>query len=218
MRNRVGRWPTGIAAALLIAFALTACAVDMPAPPPPAGEARTLEHQGVARHYYLHNAEAAAAAPAPLVVRLHGYRGPEQALAEREDLSGIAWPALDRVASRDGFVVAYPHAWLGQWSLFEGVENAALEDGRAVDDVGFIASMIERLVDEGLADPGRVYLTGFSDGAIMSYRLLCTGGAPFAAAAPVAGNMYQEAPRRLRGERSDPPPGHRRHQRQEPAL
>ena len=192
MRNGIGAWPAGMAAILAVAFALAACAADMPAPPPPAGEARTLEHQGVARHYYLHNAEAAAAAPAPLVVRLHGYRGPEQALAEREDLSGIAWGSLDRVAGREGFVVAYPHAWLGQWRLFEGVENAALEDGRPVDDVGFIARVIERLVDEGLADPGRVYLTGFSDGAIMSYRLLCTPGAPFAAAAPVAGTMYQE--------------------------
>ena len=190
MRNGIGAWPAGMAAAFAVVFALTAWAADMP--PAAAGEARTLEHQGLARHYYVHNAEAAATAPAPLVVRLHGYRGPEQAVAEREDLSVIAWPALDRVAGREGFVVAYPHAWLGQWSQFEGVENAALEDGRTVDDVGFVARTIERLVDEGLADPGRVYLTGFSDGAIMSYRLLCTAEAPFAAAAPVAGTMYQK--------------------------
>ena len=161
-------------------------------PPPPAGEARTLEHQGVARHFYLHNAESAAAAPVPLVVSLHGYRGTEQALTERNDLSQIAWGSLDRVASREGFVVAYPHAWLGQWSLFEGLPNIALDDGRTVDDVGFIARMIARLVDEGLADAERVYLTGFSDGAIMSYKLLCTAEAPFAAAAPAAGTMYQK--------------------------
>ena len=139
-------------------------------PPPPAGEARTLEHQGIERHYYLHNIEAAASAPVPLVVSLHGYRGTEQALTERNDLSQIAWGSLDRVASREGFVVAYPHAWLGQWSLFEGLPNIALDDGRTVDDVGFIARMIARLVDEGLV-PARVYLTGFSDGAIMSYNL-----------------------------------------------
>ena len=61
-----------------------------------------------------------------------------------------------------------------------------------MDDVGFIARMIARLVDEGLADAERVYLTGFSDGAIMSYKLLCTAEAPFAAAAPAAGTMYQK--------------------------
>ena len=96
------------------------------------------------------------------------------------------------MADREHFIVTYPHAWLGRWSSSEGPENITLEDGRTVDDVGFIARMIERLVDEGLADPERVYLTGFSDGAIMSYRLLCTAEAPFAAAAPTAGTMYQK--------------------------
>ena len=166
MQTMIRRRPAGIAVALLAVLVLAACAGAMGEPPPPAGEARTLEHQGIERHYYLHNIEAAASAPVPLVVSLHGYRGTEQALTERNDLSQIAWDALDRVASREGFVVAYPHAWLGQWSLFEGLENIALDDGRTVDDVGFVARMIARLVGEGLADAERVYLTGFSDGAI----------------------------------------------------
>ena len=189
MQTMIRRRPTGLAVAFLGVLVLTACAGAMGEPPPPAGEARTLEHQGVARHFYLHNAESAAAAPVPLVVSLHGYRGTEQALTERNDLSQIAWGSLDRVASREGFVAAYPHAWLGQWSLLEGLPNIALDDDRTVDDVGLVARMIARLVDEGLVDPERVYLTGFSDGAIMSYRLLCTAGAPFAAAAPNAGTM-----------------------------
>ena len=193
MRNQSGRWPAGLLVASLAALVLAACAGIMhEPPPPPAGEARTLEHQGVERHYFLQNTEAAAAAPVPLVVSLHGYRGPDQALAERENLSQLAWEPLVRVASREGFIVAYPHAWLGKWNQFEGLENTALEDGRTVDDVGFITRMVERLVDEGLADPARVYLTGFSDGAIMSYKLLCAAGAPFAAAAPAGGSMYQK--------------------------
>ena len=187
----IRRRPTGIAVALLAVLVLTACAGEMREPPPPAGEARTLEHQGIERHYYLHNIEATASAPVPLVVSLHGYRDTEQALTERNDLSQIAWGSLDRVASREGFIVAYPHAWLGHWSLFEGLPNMALDDGRTVDDVGLVARMIARLVDEGLADAERVYLTGFSDGAIMSYKLLCTAEMPFAAAAPGSGTMYQ---------------------------
>ena len=181
----------GAVAALLATLVVAACTAQGPPEPPPAGEARTLAHQGLARHYHLHNIGAATAAPAPLVVSLHGFRDREQALAERRDLSAIAWDSLDRAASRDGFVVAYPHAWLGQWALFEGLRNSALTDGRAVDDVGFIHGVVARLVDEGLADPDRVYLTGFSDGAIMSYRLLCTAETPFAAAAPGGGTMYQ---------------------------
>ena len=186
------RWrQAAILAVFLVAHVLAACTGGVPVPPSDAGEARTLEHQGVARHYYVHNIEAAAAAPAPLVVSLHGYRGKEQALAERDRLSEIAWESLSRVADRDGFIVAYPHAWLGQWSLFEGLEKIALEDGRTVDDVGFVFAMVARLIDEGLADPERVYLTGFSNGANMSYRLLCSADAPFAAAAAAGGAMFQ---------------------------
>ena len=192
MPKVAGRMLAGLIAPCVALLALAACAGAVAASSPPAGEARTLEHQGVERHYYLQNAEAAAAAPVPLVVSLHGYRRPDQALAERENLSVIASDPLGRLAGREGFIVAYPHAWLGKWNQFEGLDNTQLEDGRPVDDVGFIARLIERLVDEGLADPERVYLTGFSDGAIMSYKLLCTAGAPFAAAAPVAGTMYQK--------------------------
>ena len=188
-----------ILAAFLVAPVLAACAGEVPVSsgqagemsvsPRQAGEARTLEYQGVARHYYVHNIEVPA--PAPLVVSLHGYRDKEQALAERDQLSEIAWESLSRMTDREGFIVAYPHAWLGRWSLFEGLENITLEDGRRVDDVGFVFTMITRLVAEGLADPKRVYLTGFSDGAIMSYRLLCSANAPFATAAPTGGTMYQ---------------------------
>ena len=182
----------GLIAPILALLVLAACAGAVAASSPPAGEARSLEHQGVERHYYLQNTEAAATAPVPLVVSLHGYRRPDQALAERENLSVIASDPLGRLAGREGFIVAYPHAWLGKWNQFAGLDNTQLEDGRPVDDVGFISRLIELLVDQGLADPERVYLTGFSDGAIMSYKLLCTAGAPFAAAAPVAGTMYQK--------------------------
>ena len=191
MHYPMALWSIRIAAAPLGAIALAAFAGAMLTSPSFAGEARTLEYQGVERHYYLHNTEAAAATPAPLVLSLHGFRRKERALLAREDPSGSTWASLDRVADRERFIVAYPHAWLGKWSLFEGLENTALDDGRTVDDVGFIARIIARLVDEGLADPERVYLSGFSDGAIMSYRLLCTAEAPFAAAAPVGGTMFQ---------------------------
>ncbi len=201
MVKTMKRRQAALLAAFLVTPILAACSGEIPVSPRHngeipvsprhAGEARTLEHQEVARHYYVHNIEAAAAAPAPLVVSLHGYRGKEQALAERDNLAEIAWQSLNRVADREEFIVAYPHAWLGRWSLFEGLENVALEDGRPVDDVGFVFGMIARLVEEGLADPERVYLTGFSDGAIMSYKLLCLAETPFAAAAPGGGAMYQ---------------------------
>ncbi|MEM7225691.1 MAG: PHB depolymerase family esterase [Pseudomonadota bacterium] len=156
-----------------------------------AADTRGLEHQGEKRRFLLHNGAAAAQAPMPLVVALHGYRSKEKVLAAGDDLSSLRWDPLDALASREGFLVAYPAALLGQWNLFEGLRDTTLDDGRPLDDVGFILAVIARLVDDGLADPRRVYLTGFWDGAIMSYRLLCLAESPFAAAAPMGGTMAQ---------------------------
>ena len=53
MQTMIRRRPTGIAVALLAVLVLAACAGAMGEPLPPAGEARTLEHQGIERHYYI---------------------------------------------------------------------------------------------------------------------------------------------------------------------
>ncbi|MHA6326669.1 CE1 family esterase [Roseivivax sp. CAU 1753] len=43
-----------------------------------------------------------------------------------------------------------------------------------VDDIGYISAAISTLVAQGIADPGRVYLAGHSNGGMMSYRYACT--------------------------------------------
>ena len=157
-----------------------------------AAEIYSLELQSINRLYRLHNTEITKTGPAPLVVSIHGYRGREQAIKDRSKLSAIVWDKLDEVALREGFVVANPAAHWGQWSLFRGLKNTKLEDGQDIDDVGFIFKMVDNLIEEGIADPERIYLTGFSDGAIMSYRLLCEPASPFAAAVPTAGTMSEK--------------------------
>lgn len=116
--------------------------------------------------------------PAPgrraLVVALHGHGGTGEGMRK---LSG-----LDKVAASKGFSVLYPdgldHAW---------------RDGRlppdGVDDVAFLTGLIARELQTGLFDPARVYLTGMSNGAFMTHRMLCEHAELFAAAAPVAGGL-----------------------------
>ena len=154
-----------------------------------AGEKHVVTHQDVERHYQLHNAEAADSAPAPLVVLLHGYSSKDEVLEAQGDLSMFEWSTLNDVAEHEGFVVAYPVARYGQWNLSDGLDNTTLDDGRPLDDVGLIFAMIDELIGMGIADPKRIYLSGISDGAIMSYRLLCLEETPFAAAAPLIGTM-----------------------------
>ncbi len=55
-----------------------------------------------------------------------------------------------------------------------------------MDDVGFTRALIDELAKSINIDPRRVYATGFSNGAIMVYRLGCELSDRLAAIAPVS--------------------------------
>ncbi|MBA9007636.1 alpha/beta hydrolase family esterase [Thermomonospora cellulosilytica] len=118
------------------------------------------------------------AEPLPLVVAMHG----GAANAERmERISG-----LDETADREGVLVAYPEGWLMSWNAGFCCGPAKLAK---TDDIGFITELVGRLTDAGLADPDRVYATGFSNGAAMAYRLACEAPGTFAAIGAVSAAM-----------------------------
>jgi polyhydroxybutyrate depolymerase len=55
--------------------------------------------------------------------------------------------------------------------------------------VGFVRALIAEVQSNYNIDPKRIYATGMSNGAIMSYRLACEASDIFAAVAPVAGTQ-----------------------------
>lgn len=55
------------------------------------------------------------------------------------------------------------------------------------DDVGFLAAVIQDAVTRGVADPRQVYMTGFSNGAAMTFRFAAERAEQVTAIAPVAG-------------------------------
>lgn len=59
--------------------------------------------------------------------------------------------------------------------------------GDGVDDVGFIEAVIRRIELDYNIDPKRVFVAGFSNGAIMSQVVACRLANRIAATAPVAG-------------------------------
>ena len=61
-----------------------------------------------------------------------------------------------------------------------------------IDDVGFISDLIDHLIEEYSIDEKRVYVTGISNGAQMSYRLSCELTEKIAAIAPVSGGMQEK--------------------------
>jgi polyhydroxybutyrate depolymerase len=132
---------------------------------------------GLDRTYHVYVPAQRAPSP-PLVVVLHGGFG-TGAGAEAQ----YRW---DPMADRNGFVVLYPDGLQRAWNAGDccGQPRA-----RGVDDVAFIEAAIRATARAYATDPERLYVTGMSNGAMMTYRLACESALPIAAIAPVAGTL-----------------------------
>lgn len=138
---------------------------------------RTMLHDDLLRSVYLHVPERyEPTVGATLVLNIHGFSSADwqQAL-----LTGMGAEAEAR-----GVVVAYPQGVASSWNAGDCCGTAWLD---AVDDVGFLEALIDRLSAEYCIDPRRIYATGMSNGGFMSHRLACELSDRIAAIAPVAG-------------------------------
>jgi polyhydroxybutyrate depolymerase len=117
-----------------------------------------------------------ASKPTMLVLNLHGLLEPASL---QESVSHMSQTADER-----GFIVAHPEGVSGVVGLSW---NAGSCCGNTAEDVTFIRDLVKSLESEYCIDPKRVFATGLSNGAMMSYRLACDAADVFAAVAPVAG-------------------------------
>jgi polyhydroxybutyrate depolymerase len=111
----------------------------------------------------------------PLVLVLHMARDGADGKTIR-DLTG-----LDATADRERFLVAYPDGLDGRWNTVLCCNDT--------DDVGFVRALVDHARRRWGADPDRVYATGASNGAAMSYRLAAALPGVLAAIAPVSGAL-----------------------------
>ena len=120
-----------------------------------------------------------------LVIALHGTGG--DAYQFEHDY------AFTQLANDKEFVVAYPEGVRSDGLLGIRTWNAGYccdyASENKVDDVGFIRELIDQLVARYNIDPGRVYLTGMSNGGMMAYRLACEIPDRIAAIATVSCSM-----------------------------
>jgi polyhydroxybutyrate depolymerase len=111
----------------------------------------------------------------PLVLALHGMGG---------DGSGMArLTHFNAVADQGGFVVAYPDGLRRRWSF------GPLPMLGGIDDVGFIAALIESLSSDLAIDQRRVYALGMSNGGGLIDLLICRRADLFAACVIVSATI-----------------------------
>jgi len=136
----------------------------------------TITSAGERRTYLLHvPAGYDPTKPVPLVISIHGFAEWPAHLA---DIS--RWNDL---ADRHGFIVAYP-AGTGfprRWRA-NGPPPAT-----GLQDVTFIADLLDHLSAQYNLDAERIYVNGFSNGGGMTYLLACRLADRIAAAGSVAG-------------------------------
>jgi polyhydroxybutyrate depolymerase len=192
------------AACLLAALACSsrAFAPQQPTSPPtptvpdsvdyaPGDHRLTIVVEGSTREYVVHiPPQYDGQVPLPVVIMFHGGGGAAQAAMEE-----TGWAEK---ADQEGFLAVFPEgtppdpsrpaSFLGNpqtWN--DGSERGIGAVESKVADVEFVSAMIDDLKERFNVDDRRIYVTGFSNGASMSFRLAHELSSVIAAIAPVAG-------------------------------
>jgi len=163
--------------ALFLALLLPACA----AAKTPVLKSFPLEYGGYKRAYHVYvPANLDRAKKHPLLLILHGGGG------TGSRMSALTANGFEKLARRYGGVLVYPDGLEKNWNDHRG-DKSRKAQRENVDDVAFLTEVVDRVLKDFPADPARVYVTGISNGAMMSNTLACLASGRFAAAAPVAG-------------------------------
>ncbi len=141
-------------------------------------QTRTLDVGGSARTaLVLAPTENGPGERLPAVVALHGMGVSARAMSNVADWRGAV--------ANDRFVAVFPQGVDNSWNLGPCCPPASL---RGVDDVAFLDAVVAELRARPDIDEDRLYLTGFSNGALMVYDYTCERSEVFAAVAPMAGS------------------------------
>lgn len=137
----------------------------------------TFVHDGEERSYFLYLPDDIAPG-APLVFVLHGYTSTAAGIIDNY--------GMNSVADANGFAVCYPQGsqdvtGTNFWNIEFPLET--------VDDVGFLTNLAGDLQTIYELDPNCTYVSGMSNGGMMSYYLGCEQPEVFKAIASVTGTI-----------------------------
>jgi polyhydroxybutyrate depolymerase len=143
------------------------------------GKSGTLEIGGLTRNYFVHvPRDYNGKAPLPIVFVLHGAT---QSARSAERMSGMS-----AKADKENFLAVYPSG-IGRVPTWNAGACCGPAMQQNIDDVAFFRALIRKLEHDYPIDSKRIFFTGISNGAMMSYRLACEMADQIAAIAPVEG-------------------------------
>jgi len=138
--------------------------------------------------------DRSTAKPVPLVLALHGYSS-----SAGKIIKDMQW---SEKAEKESFIVVYPQGsradakqavslWKNPQSWNDGAGR--FHSGKEnVDDVGFIRELIAQVSRNYSVDPEQIFITGFSNGAAMTFRLGAELSDIVCAIAPSAGADWND--------------------------
>ena len=145
----------------------------------------TIDWDNLEREFYVVFPESFSSDQShPLIISLHG--GADYADANME------YTGFTQINDQNNFVLIFPQGTVaegkGDTGWYSGGDCSNLE----VCDISFIEKLIDYSIEELSIDPGRVYVSGFSNGAFMAYTTACFLSNKVAAVAPVSGSLSPE--------------------------
>lgn len=141
-----------------------------------------IEVDGRSRSYFVHvPPRYDGKIPMPLVFVLHGAT---QSAISAEHMSGMSTKA-----DKENFLAVYPTGTsrYGHFPTWNAGNCCGYAQTNHVDDVAFLRALIGKLERDYRVDSRRIYFTGISNGAMMSFRAACELSDLVAAVAPVEG-------------------------------
>ena len=144
--------------------------------PSPGTKSESLESGGLARTYLIHvPASYDAQKPVPLILVLHG--------ATQSPASAERMSKMSQKSEQENFIVVYPSG-TGRMPTWNSGSCCAYAMKNHIDDVGFLRALIDKLESDYSIDRKRIFVTGTSNGGMMSYRVGCELSDKVAAIAP----------------------------------
>jgi len=142
----------------------------------------TMQWQGRTRTYFVYVPSSySPTVRLPVVLALH------PGLSNATNHAAAAkW---QEKGNAEGFISVYPNgtSQIGSSTSFSW--NAyAPSSGSNVDDVGFLNAVLNQVIRQYAVDTTRLYLSGFSNGAWMTFRMGCDFTQRFAALGPLSGS------------------------------